>query len=86
MLQDMIKAENRALDDVSRLEDDVIQILEIRGYERSEFKLKIDLLDWDRNHKIRGLLQNKVPKSNGVQHYTRRVRNNGVFLHVFRKM
>lgn len=60
MLQDMIKAENRALDEVSQLEDDVIQILEIRGYERSEFKLKIDLLDWDRNHKIRELLQNKV--------------------------
>lgn len=60
LLQDMIKAENEALRDVSLLEDNVITLLETRSRERSEFKLKIDSMDWDRNHKIRKLLQNEV--------------------------
>ncbi|VVC24351.1 Hypothetical protein CINCED_3A009486 [Cinara cedri] len=62
LLQDMIKAENEALHDISKLEDSVIKILEIRSHERSEFKLKIDSLDWDRNHRIRKLLQNEKDK------------------------
>lgn len=60
LLQDMMKAENEALRDVSKLEDDVIKMLETRCRELSEFKLKINSLDWDRNHKIRKLLQTKV--------------------------
>lgn len=60
LLQDMIKAENEALRDVSKLEDDVVEMLETRCRELSEFKLEINSLDWDRNHKIRKLLQTKV--------------------------
>lgn len=59
-LQDLIKAENDAIREMSILEDDVIKILEVRDHERLEFKLKIDLLDWDQNHKMRQLIQNKV--------------------------
>lgn len=62
MLQEMMKAEHKAVHDVSKLEDDVIQMLETRSREQSEFKLKIDLLDWDRNHKIRKLIKNEVIK------------------------
>lgn len=62
MLQDMMKAESEAVHDVSKLEEDVLQMLKTRSLERSEFKLKIDLLDWDRNHKIRKLIQNEVTK------------------------
>ncbi|CAH1733010.1 unnamed protein product [Aphis gossypii] len=62
MLQDMIETEERALIKVSKLEDNVIQILETRSRERSEFKLKINSLDWDRNHRIRKLLQDKKDK------------------------
>lgn len=60
MLQDMINAEKEALRNVSKLEEDIIKIIEIRCRERTEFKLKIDSLDWDRNHGIRNLLQNEV--------------------------
>lgn len=60
LLQDMIKAENEAFYEISKLEDVVLKIMETRSYERSEFKLKVDSLDWDRNHKIRKLLQNEV--------------------------
>lgn len=60
LFRDMIKAENKALHTISKLEDYVIKILEIRNNERSEFKLKIELLDWDRNYKIKELLQNMV--------------------------
>ncbi|VVC24088.1 Hypothetical protein CINCED_3A019886 [Cinara cedri] len=61
-LQDLIKAENDAIHDISTLEDDVIKILEVRDHERLELKLKIDLLDWDQNHKMRQLIQNKKDK------------------------
>lgn len=60
MLRDLIEAEKEALHNVSKLEDDIIKIIEIRSRERTEFKLKIDSLDWDRNHRIRKLLQNEV--------------------------
>lgn len=60
MLRDLIEAEKEALQNVSKLEDDIIKIIEIRSRERTEFKLKIDSLDWDRNHRIRKLLQNEV--------------------------
>ncbi|KAL4141543.1 hypothetical protein QTP88_004168 [Uroleucon formosanum] len=62
MLQDMIEAEKQALRSVSKLEDDIIKIIEIRCRERVVFKLKIDSLDWDRNHGIRKLLQNEKDK------------------------
>jgi len=62
MLQEMMKAESEALHDISKLEEDVLQMLKTRSQERLEFKLKIDLLDWDRNHKIRKLIQNEVVK------------------------
>lgn len=62
LLQDMIKAENEALCDVSKLEDSVIEMLETRSREQLEFKLKISTLDWDRNHRIRNLLKKKVNK------------------------
>jgi len=60
MLQEMMQAENEALRAISILEDDIIGMLEIRSREQSEFKLKIDELDWDRNYKIRKLLQIEV--------------------------
>jgi len=60
MLQDMIEAEKEALRNISKLEDDIIKIIEIRSRERTMFKLKFDSLDWDRNHVIRKLLQNEV--------------------------
>jgi len=60
MLQEMMQAENEALGEISILEDDIISMLEIRSREQSEFKLKIDELDWDRNYKIRKLLQIEV--------------------------
>ena len=56
----MLEAEKEALRNVSRLEDDIIKIIETRSRERTVFKLKIDSLDWDRNHGIRRLLQNEV--------------------------
>ncbi|CAH1723951.1 unnamed protein product [Aphis gossypii] len=62
MLRDLIEAEKVALHNVSKLEDDIIKIIEIRSRERTEFKLKIDSLDWDRNHRIRKLLQNEKDK------------------------
>ncbi|XP_022183400.1 dynein regulatory complex subunit 7-like isoform X2 [Myzus persicae] len=62
MLQDMIEAEKEALRNVSKLEDDVLKMIEIRSRERTVFKLKIDSLDWDRNHGIRKLLQNEKDK------------------------
>eukprot|EP00102_Acyrthosiphon_pisum_P016478 XP_008187450.1 PREDICTED: dynein regulatory complex subunit 7-like [Acyrthosiphon pisum] len=62
MLQDMIEAEKEALRNVSKLEDDIIKMIEIRCRERIVFKLKIDSLDWDRNHGIRKLLQNEKDK------------------------
>ncbi|XP_025200554.1 LOW QUALITY PROTEIN: dynein regulatory complex subunit 7-like [Melanaphis sacchari] len=62
MLQDMIEIEKKSLINVSKLEDNVIQILETRSQERSEFKLKIDSLDWNRNHRIKQLLQDKKDK------------------------
>lgn len=62
LLQDMIKAENEALCDVSKLEDSVIEMLETRSREQLEYKLKINTLDWDRNQKIRNLLKKKVIK------------------------
>ncbi|XP_025205390.1 dynein regulatory complex subunit 7-like, partial [Melanaphis sacchari] len=62
MLRDLIEAEKEALHNVSKLEDDIIKILGIRSRERTEFKLQIDSLDWDRNHKIRKLLQNEKDK------------------------
>jgi len=60
MLQDMIETEKNAIINVTKLENNVIQMLETRSRERSEFKLKINSLDWDRNHRIRKLLQDKV--------------------------
>jgi len=60
MLQDMFEAEKEALRNVSKLEDDIIKMIEIRCRERIVFKLKVDSLDWDRNHGIRKLLQNEV--------------------------
>lgn len=60
LLQDMVKAEDEALGEISQLEDGVIKILETRSRERPEFKLKVDSLDWDRNHRIRQLLRNEV--------------------------
>lgn len=60
MLQEMIESEKKALINVLKLENNVIQMLETRSRERSEFKLKINSLDWDRNHRIRKLLQDKV--------------------------
>lgn len=62
MLQEMMKAESEALHDISKLEEDVLQMLKTRSQERLELKLKIDLLDWDRNYKIRKLIQNEVVK------------------------
>jgi len=60
MLQEMIKAEKEALHEILILENDIIGMLGIRTREQSEFKLKIDKLDWDRNDKIKKLLQIKV--------------------------
>jgi len=60
MLQDMIEAEKEALRNISKLEDDIIKMIEIRSRERTMFKLKVDSLDWDRNYGIRKLLQNEV--------------------------
>jgi len=60
MLQEMIQAESEALRAISILENDIIGMLEIRSKEQSEFKLKIDKLDWDRNDKIKKLLQIEV--------------------------
>lgn len=56
----MLEVENEALRDVSKLENDFLKLLQTRNREQSEFKLKIDSLDWDRNHKIRKYLQNLV--------------------------
>lgn len=61
LLQDMMRAESEALHEVSILENDIIGILETRGREKTEFKLIIDALDWDRNYKIRKVLQIEVP-------------------------
>lgn len=60
LLQDMIKAENEALGEISQLEDCIIEMLETRSRERLEFELKMDSLDWDRNHRTRRLLRNEV--------------------------
>lgn len=60
LLQEMIEAEIEAIRAISKLEDEVIGILESRSRERSECKLKINSLDWDRNRKTRKLLQIKV--------------------------
>lgn len=60
MLQEMIESEKKALINVLNLENYIIQILETRSQERSELKLKVKSLDWDRNHWIRKLLQDKV--------------------------
>lgn len=60
MLHDMIEAEKEALRNISKLEDDIIKMIEIRSRERTMFELKVDSLDWDRNHGIRKLLQNEV--------------------------
>lgn len=60
MLQEMIESEKKALINVLNLENYIIQILETRSRERSELKLKVNSLDWDRNHWIRKLLQDKV--------------------------
>lgn len=60
LLQDMMEAEAEALDDILKLEDEVMDMLETRCRESAEFKLEINQLDWDRNHKIRRLLQTKV--------------------------
>lgn len=60
MSQEMKKAESKARREVSILEDNIIQILQTRNQEQSEFKLKIDLLDWDRNYKMRQILRNNV--------------------------
>jgi len=60
MLQEIIETEKKALINVVKLENNVIQIIETRSREKSEFKLKVNSLDWDRNHWIRKLLQDKV--------------------------
>lgn len=60
MLQGIIETEKKALINVLKLENNVIKMLETRSRERSEFKLKVNSLDWDRNHWIRKLLQDKV--------------------------
>jgi hypothetical protein len=60
LLQEMLNAEIEAVRAISKLEDEVIEILENRSRERSECKLKINSLDWDRNYKTRKLLQIKV--------------------------
>lgn len=60
LLLDMIKAENEALSNISKLEDAVMEMLETRRREQLEFKLNVDSLDWDRNRKIRNLLKQKV--------------------------
>jgi len=60
MLQEMIETEKKALINVLNLENNVIQMLETRIRERSEFKLKVNSLDWNRNHFIRKVLQDKV--------------------------
>lgn len=60
MLQEVIETEKKALINVLNLENNVIQMLETRSRERSEFKLKVNSLDWNRNHWIRKLLQDKV--------------------------
>lgn len=60
MLQEMLEAETEAIRVVSKLEDEVIEILENRSREQSECKLIIHALDWDRNYKTRKLLQYKV--------------------------
>jgi len=60
MLQEMIETEKKALINVLKLENNVMQILKTRSRERSEFKLKVNSLDWDRNHWIRKLFQDKV--------------------------
>lgn len=57
----MMEAENKALFNASKLEDDFLNLLKVRNREQSEFKLKIDSLDWDRNKKIRKFLQKQVP-------------------------
>eukprot|EP00102_Acyrthosiphon_pisum_P008125 XP_003244287.1 PREDICTED: dynein regulatory complex subunit 7-like [Acyrthosiphon pisum] len=62
MLQEMIESEKKALINVLKLENNVIQMLETRSRERAEFKLKVNSLDWDRNHWIRKLLQDKKDK------------------------
>ncbi|XP_060845456.1 dynein regulatory complex subunit 7-like [Rhopalosiphum padi] len=66
MLQDMIETEKNAIINVTKLENNVIQMLETRSRERSEFKLKINSLDWDRNHRIRKLLQDKKDKKKKI--------------------
>lgn len=65
----MIEAEKEALQEVSSLEDDVIEMLELRSREQSEFNLKLDTLDWDRNHKIRKLIQNEVISNKCTERY-----------------
>lgn len=61
--QELMHAENEALREISVLENDIILMLEVRSSEQSDFKLKIDTLDWDRNYKIKKLLQIKVHKT-----------------------
>lgn len=61
MLQDMVETEKKALVYVTKLEKNVIQMLETRRQEQTaDLKLKVESLDWDRNHFIRELLQEKV--------------------------
>lgn len=84
LLQDMMEAENKALFNASKLEDDFLNLLKVRNREQSEFKLKIDSLDWDRNKKIRKFLQKQVPiiyilQLNLIVHRARKIKNNIIF-------
>ncbi|XP_050443376.1 dynein regulatory complex subunit 7-like [Adelges cooleyi] len=62
MLKDMIAAEYEARRDVYRFEGNVLSILETRCRERSDFRLIVDSLDWDRNAKSRRILQGEKDK------------------------
>lgn len=60
MLKEMMAAEYEARRDLSRLEANVLSILNTRSGERSEFKLIVESYDWYRNTKNKRLLQNEV--------------------------